>query len=133
MLTDMTTATYVVASSATNDTPNLYLTTKTIFQKFEQTRLPLERISNGDLSANAGFRNLTFKGIPVVYGNNIGSGLIYGLNLNYISLVVDTATDMVTTPFISPSNQTVKVAYILWRGQQTTNNRRRHFKLSSVS
>jgi len=40
---------------------------------------------------------------------------------------------MVTTPFISPSNQTVKVAYILWRGALTTNNRRRHFKLSSVS
>jgi len=132
-LTDMTTATYTVASSATDDTPNMYITTKTIFQKFEQTRLPLERISNGDLSANAGFRNLTFKGIPVVYGNNIGSGLIYGLNLNYLSLVVDTATDMVTTPFISPSNQTVKVAYILWRGALTTNNRRRHFKLSSVS
>lgn len=54
-LTDLSTATYAVSSSATVDNPTVYVTNKTIFQKFEQTRLPLERISNGDLTANAGF------------------------------------------------------------------------------
>jgi hypothetical protein len=132
-LTDMTTATYLVSSSATVDNPTHYITNKTIFQKFEQTRLPLERISNGTLSANAGFTNLTFKGKPVIYGNYIGSGLIFGLNMNYIYLAVDSETDFVTTPFISPTNQTIKVAYILWRGNLLTNNRRRQFKLTSVS
>jgi hypothetical protein len=43
-LTDMTTATYAVSSSANSERPTIYLTNKTIFQKFEQTRLPLERI-----------------------------------------------------------------------------------------
>jgi len=132
-LTDMTTATYLVSSAANVDNPTHYITTKTIFQKFEQTRLPLERISSGALSANAGFTNLTFKGKPVIYGNYIKSGCIYGLNMNYIYLAVDTETDFITTPFISPTNQTVKVAYILWRGNLLTNNRRRHFKLTSVS
>jgi hypothetical protein len=132
-LTDMTTATYAVSSSATVDNPTVYLTNKTIFQKFEQTRLPLERISNGNLTANAGFTNLTFKGKPVIYGNYIGSGLLYGLNMNYIYLAVDTETDLATTPFISPTNQTVRVAYILWRAQLITNNRRRHFRLSSIT
>lgn len=132
-LTDMTTANYLVSSSATIDNPTVFLTNKTIFQKFEQTRLPLERISNGTMSANAGFTNLTFKGKPVIYGNYIGSGLLFGLNMNYIYLAVDSETDFVTTPFISPTNQTIKVAYILWRGNLLTNNRRRHFKLSSIS
>ena len=132
-LTDMTTANYLVSSSATVDNPTVFLTNKTIFQKFEQTRLPLERISNGEMSANAGFTNLTFKGKPVIYGNYIGSGLLFGLNMNYIYLAVDSETDFVTTPFISPTNQTIKVAYILWRGNLLTNNRRRHFKLSSIS
>lgn len=132
-LSDMTTAYYAVSSSATEDNPTHILTTKTIFQKYEQTRLPLERISNGDLAANAGFRNLTFKGIPVVYGNYIGSGLMFGLNMNYIKLYVDSATDFITTDFITPSNQTVRVAYILWRGAFGTNNRRRNFKLTSIS
>lgn len=132
-LTDMATATYAVSAAANQDNPTHFLTTKTIFQKFEQTRLPLERISNGNLSANAGFTNLTFKGKPIIYGNYIGSGLIFGLNMNYIYLAVDSETDFITTPFISPTNQTIKVAYILWRGNLLTNNRRRHFKLSSVS
>ena len=132
-LTDMTTATYLVSSSATVDNPTHYITNKTIFQKFEQTRLPLERISNGVMTANAGFTNLTFKGKPVIYANYIGSGLMFGLNMNYIYLAVDTETDFVTTPFISPTNQTIKVAYILWRGNMLTNNRRRHFKMSSIT
>jgi len=132
-LTDMTTAFYAVAAGSVEDTPTHIITNKTVFQKYEQTRLPLERISNGDLTFNAGARNLTFKGIPIIYGNYIGSGLMFGLNLNYVKMAVDTATDMVTTPFITPTNQTVKVAYILWRGNIVTNNRRRLFKLSSIS
>lgn len=131
-LTDMTTSTYACSSSSVMDNPTHYLTNKTVFQKFEQTRLPLERISN-TLTANAGFTNLTFKGKPVIYGNYIGSGLLFGLNMNYIYLAVDSATDFVTTPFINPTNQTVKVAYILWRGNLVTNNRRRHFKMKSIS
>ena len=132
-ISDMTTATYAVSSSATVDNPTVYLTTKTIFQKFEQTRLPLERITNGNMSANAGFTTLTFKGKPVVYGNYISSGLMFGLNMNYVYLGVDSETDFVTTPFITPANQTIKVAYILWRGNLITNNRRRQFKLTSIS
>ena len=132
-LTDMITAYYAVSSSATVDNPTVFLTTKTIFQKYEQTRLPLERIQNGNMSANAGFENLTFKGKPLVYGNYISTGLLFGLDMNYINWNVDSETDFITTPFISPSNQTVKVAYILLRANLTTNNRRRHFKLTSIS
>jgi len=132
-LTDMTTAFYAVSGASTDENPNMIITTSAIFQKYEQTRLPLERISNGDMSANAGFRNLTFKGIPVVYGNNIRSGLLFELNTNYLSLIVDSATDFVTTEFIKPTNQTIKVAYILFRGNLITNNRRRHVKLTGIS
>ena len=132
-LTDMTTAFYAVSSSASVENPSVFITTKTIFQKFEQTRLPLERISNGDMSANAGFMNLTFKGKPIIYGNYISTGLLFGLNMNYINWNVDTETDFITTPFISPTNQTVKVAYILLRANLTTNNRRRQFKLTSIT
>jgi len=132
-LSDMATATYLVSSASEVENPSIYITTKTVFKKFEDTRLPLERISNGNLSANAGFTNLTYKGKPLTYGNFISSGLLFGLNMNYISFAVDSETDMITTPFISPTNQTVKVAYILWRGNMTTNNRRRHFKLTGIS
>lgn len=133
-LTDLTTAEYAVASSATSDNVTIHLTNKTNFQRFEATRLPLERISNGNLTANAGFKNLTFKGTPVVYGNFIGSGLWFGLNMNYVDYNVDSETDFAMTPFMMPVNQTVKVAFILHRTTgPVTNNRRRHFKLQSIT
>ena len=132
-LTDLTTATYAVASASDEDRPDIYITTKTVFQYFEQTRLPLERIQNGNLTMNAGATNLTYKGVPFTYGNFIGSGLIYGLNRRYIDLCVDTETDFAMTPFVMPVNQTAKVAFILWRGNMVTNNRRRHFKLTGVT
>lgn len=131
-LSDMTTAYYAVSGSQMQENPTHFLTTKAIFQKYEQTRLPLERFQN-TMTANAGFENLTFKGKPITYGNYIGSGLMFGLNLNYIDLIVDTETDFVTTPFVVPTNQTAKVAFILWRGNMVTDNRRRHFKLTSIS
>lgn len=132
-LTDMTTGFYAVSGGATDENPNLGITNKTVFQKYEQTRLPLERISNGDLSFNAGARNLTFKGIPLVYGNFVGTGLLFLLNTNYLIFYVDLETDFATTEFVKSTNQTVKVAYILWRGNLGTNNRRRHVKLTSIT
>lgn len=133
-LSDMTTAYYAVASSATVDTPDFIITNKTIFESYEQTRSPLERIENGNLTANAGFTNLTFKGVPVTYGNSIGTGLMFGLNMSYIDYVVDSMTDFVMTPFLQPVNQTAKVAYILLRTTgPVTNNRRRHFKLTGIT
>jgi hypothetical protein len=132
-LTDMATATFLVSASQSSENPTVYITNKTVFQKYWNTRLPLERISNGDMSANAGAKNLTFMGVPIIYGDYIGSGLMYGLNMNYIYLAVDSASDYVTTEFISPTNQMAKVAFVLWRGNLITNNRRRHFKMSSIS
>jgi len=131
-LSDLTTAYYAVSGSQSMENPTHFLTTKAIFQKYEQTRLPLERFQN-TMTANAGFENLTFKGKPITYGNFIGSGLIFGLNMNYIELVVDTETDYITTPFVVPTNQTAKIAFILFRGNMITDNRRRHFKLTTVS
>jgi hypothetical protein len=32
-----------------------------------------------------------------------------------------------------PVNQTAKAAFILWRGNQCTYNRRRHFKLTGIT
>ncbi len=131
-LTDMQTLYYALSSSSAMDNPTHIITTRSVFQKYEQTRLPLERIQNTQ-TANAGFTNLTFKGVPIIWDQYIDSGVMYMLNSNYWNLVVDSETDFVTTPFVAPTNQTVKVAFILWRGQQTTNNRRRHGKLVSIS
>lgn len=131
-LTDMTTDYYIVSGGETEDNPTHFITNKTVFQKFEQTRLPLERLSPGG-TANAGYEALTFKGKPLTYGNHIGTGLLFGLNMNYLELCVDTETDFAVTPFVFPTNQTAKIAFILWRGNFITTNRRRNYKLTSIT
>lgn len=131
-LTDMQTLFYAISSSSQMDNPTHIITTRTVFTRYEQTRLPLERLMNTE-TGKAGFTNLTFKGVPIIWDQYCDSGVLYMLNTNYWNLVVDTETDLVTTPFISPVNQTVKIAFILWRGNQTTNNRRRFGKLNTLS
>jgi hypothetical protein len=132
-LSDMTTAYNAVSSSASMGNPNFIITTKTVYQKYEATRLPVERISSGALAANAGFKSLTFKGEPIVFGNFIRSGRMFLLNLETVKLYVDSATDFIVTDFKEPTNQTAKVAFVLWRGAFGTNNRRRNAVLSSIS
>lgn len=131
-LTDMQTLFYSISSSSMMDLPSHILTTQTVFTKFEQTRLPLERLQNTSTGA-AGFTNLTFKGVPIIFDQYVDSGTMLMMNTNYWNLAVDSETDFVTTPFVSPTNQTVKVAFILWRGNQTTNNRRRLGKLTGIT
>jgi hypothetical protein len=131
-LTDMTTGYYTVSGGEQEDNPTHFFTNKTVFQKFEQTRLPLERLSPGG-TANAGFDALTFKGKPLTYGNHVGTGLMFGLNLNYTELAVDSETDFAVTDFVFPTNQTAKIAFILWRGNFITTNRRRNYKLTSIT
>lgn len=131
-LTDMDTLYYALSSSSMMDNPTHIFTTRAVFTKFKQTRLPLERLQNTEVG-KAGFTSLTFNGVPIIWDQYIDSGVLYMCNTNYWNLVVDTETDLVTTPFITPSNQTVKIAFILWRGNQTTNNRRRFGKLTSIT
>lgn len=131
-LTDMQTLYSTLSSSSMMDTPTHILTTRTVFNKYESTRLPLERLMNTS-TGSAGFTNLTFKGVPIIWDQYIDSGTMYMCNANYWNLVVHSRVDFVTTEFVRPANQMAKVAFILWRGNQTTNNRRRFGKLTSIS
>ena len=131
-LTDMQTLYSTLSSSSMMDTPTHAITTRTVWNKFYATRLPLERLMNTS-TGSAGFQNITFNGIPVIWDQYCDSGVLYMLNSNYWNLTVHEKVDFTTTDFIRPSNQMVKVAFILWRGNQTTDNRRRLGKLSSIT
>ena len=131
-LTDMQTLYSTLSSSSMMDTPTHAITTRTVWNRFYATRLPLERLMNTS-TGSAGFQNITFNGIPVIWDQYCDSGVLYMLNSNYWNLTVHEKVDFTTTDFIRPSNQMVKVAFILWRGNQTTDNRRRLGKLQSIT
>ncbi len=131
-LADWRTLHNTVSASAGVDSPDFYLSTQTIFEAYEALLEPKERFTNTRL-ADAGIRNLEFKGIPFTYDQYVETGILYGLNSRYINLVIDSMRDFSTTDFVRPTNQDAKTALILLAFAQTTNNRRRFGKLTGVT
>ena len=77
--------------------------------------------------------NLTFKGVPVIFDRDCPSGNMYFLNSKYINLVVHRDADMSTGPFVTPENQDVSTAQILFQGNMTVNNRRMHGVMTGIT
>lgn len=107
-----------------NDKPDSIFTDQTTFEYYEKALQPQERFQ-GNSVADAGFMNLTFKGIPVIFDRSCTAGYMYFLNSKYLSFVVHRDADFSTGPFITPENQDVSTAMILMQGNITTNNRRK--------
>lgn len=107
-----------------NDKPDSIFTDQTTFEYYEKALQPQERFS-GNSVADAGFMNITFKGVPVIFDRSCTAGYMYFLNSKYLSFVVHEDADFSTGPFITPENQDVSTAMILLQANLTTNNRRK--------
>ena len=59
-------------------------------------------------------------------------GSSFYINSEAMEYIVDSQTDMITTPFISPVGQDATVAEILWMGAIGTNNRRKLGVMKSI-
>ena len=131
-ISDMRTLYNVISSSAGKDHPDLIISTRAIYEYYENALLPQVRYQSLEM-ANAGFESLRFKAADIVYDQYATSGVIYQLNSKYVTLVVDKETDFITTPFVKPANQDAKTAQILFMGNITVNNPRRLGKLTGVT
>lgn len=107
-----------------NDKPDFIVTTQSVYEYYEKALQPQERFASNTV-ADAGFMNLTFKGVPIVFDRDCTSGYMYFLNSKYLSFVVHKDADFTTTTFVTPENQDVSTAMILFQGNLTTNNRRK--------
>ena len=83
------------------------------------------------VTANAGFQNLLFKQMPVVFDTKCNTGEFYMLNSKYIQLVGMSGKWMEQTPFMRPENMDAKYSLILSYGNLTIRNRKRHAKLTA--
>ena len=107
-----------------NDKPDFIVTDQNVYEYYEKTLQPQERFGSNTV-ADAGFMNLTFKGVPLVFDRDCTSGYMYFLNSEYLSFVVHRDADFSTGPFVTPENQDVSTAMIIFQGNLTTNNRRK--------
>jgi hypothetical protein len=74
------------SASKGNDRPDVIFTTQELFEAYEALLLPSVRRSHKK-SADAGFENLMFRGVPMFYDDDCTDGEIYGVNSKYLTLV----------------------------------------------
>ena len=114
------------------DTPNLIVTTQTLFEKYESllTSTIQMQAEGTKKMADGGFQVLEYKGQPIVWDENCTAGYMYFLNTNHMKLVVHKDANFEVSDFVKPENQDARVAQILFMGNLTC-DRRKSFGLLS--
>ena len=109
-----------------NEQPTNIFTTNAIYADFEEIfeGTGYQRLSSKDAPGVDG-RLPSFRGIPVQYDRDCGTGRMYFLNTKYLKMHMQAGMNIAKTPFKEPSNQMAKVGFIVVGLQITTNNRRR--------
>lgn len=69
----------------------------------------------------------------VYFDRHVGANHVYGLNKQWTHLKVARRLNFAKTPFRSPHNQLVKVAFIVVGMQATTNNPKRNWVMTNVT
>ncbi|HEU0069382.1 MAG TPA: phage major capsid protein [Nitrospiraceae bacterium] len=138
---------YHSSSDSGSDRVDAIFTGQTVYEFYESTLTPQVRYTDTK-SANLGFMNLLFKQTPVYWDFDCPSGVMYGINSKYIGLVIHSQRNFSQTPFskglsenIASGHATSGVAntvdarysIITTYGNLTTRQRRRHFKLTTIS
>jgi len=112
--------------------PDLYLTTQTIFELYEQSQAPQIRYGPRD-NADGTFGELFFQGGKVVFDPNCISGNLYALSKDALQFVVHSDADWVVGEFREPVDQDMRTAKVIIMCQLMSVNRRRLGKLTSVT
>ena len=109
-----------------NEQPTNIFTTNAIYADFEEIfeGTGYQRLSSKDAPGVDG-RLPSFRGIPVQYDRDCGTGRMYFMNTKYLKMHMQAGMNFAKTPFKEPSNQMAKVGFIVVGLQITTNNRRR--------
>jgi len=131
---------YNTCSKGGGGFPDFGLLDQSTFESYEAALDDKSRYVNMSKGpASMGFDAIRFKNqdltwdemVPDMDGGYVydsgsfGTGTWFMLNLDFLELVVDSATDFITTPFVRPENQDAKVAQILMMGNLTSSNLRK--------
>ena len=126
---------YNWCSRGSGGSPNLGVMDQVSFETYENALDQSVRYMNTKM-ADMGFDTIKLRGatliwdelVPDIYTGTaaITVGTIFLINTNFYELFIDSETDIITTPFIEPENQTAKTAKILFMGNAGVSNMRKH-------
>ncbi len=126
---------YNHCSRGSGGSPDVVLMDQVSFETYENALDEKVRYTNTRL-ADMGFDNIKLRGATCIWDEQvpdidngttaITSGTAFMINTKFYKLIIDAETDMVTTPFVEPENQTVKTAKILLMANAAVSNLRKH-------
>jgi hypothetical protein len=135
---------YNYCSRGSGGSPNLVLMDQTTYETYENSLDTQVRYTNTSM-ADMGFDNIKLRGATCIWDEQVPGidggeeptaltdGTAFFINTNFYKLIIDSQTDVVTTPFVEPENQTVKTAKILFMANAVVSNLRKHGVLYGIS
>lgn len=120
------------SNNITTDRPNIIVSGQTPYEDYEDTVLEQKRIVNKTLG-DAGFENIEFKGIPMIWSPSCADTRMYFLNTRFLKFKYDPMAffDMTEWKPI-PEQVNDRAAQILIGGQLMTSRRRVHGVLHTI-
>lgn len=126
---------YNFCSRGSGGSPDLCLADQVTFETYENSLNTKMRYTNTKM-ADLGFDTVKLRGATMLWDESVPDidsgtvamtkGTAFFINTKFYHLVIDSQTDIVTTPFVEPENQTVKTAKILFMGNAAVSNMRKH-------
>jgi hypothetical protein len=126
---------YNYCSRGSGGSPDLAVMDQVSFETYENALDTSVRYMNTKM-ADMGFETIKLRGATCIWDETcpdvftgtaaITKGTVFMINTKFYELFIDSQTDIITTPFVSPENQTAKVASILFMGNACVSNMRKH-------
>ena len=116
-----------------NEKPDLLITTQTIWDALEARSQPQQRYGSEDM-VKAGFDVFRFRSADVVVDSHCPSGYIFGLNTDYLKLVLH--KDRVPAEFTGwkqTANQDVRIGQLLMMAEMVCSSPRLQFQMRNVT
>lgn len=102
--------------------PNWGLTTLELFESYNNLLQPMQRFTDPK-TAEAGFRNLTFQGQPIVWSDYANSGTVIFVNSKFVKLYKLGDNWLKHTPWASLPNEDARSTNVLSYGNMGITNR----------
>ncbi len=112
--------------------PEMFVSDQTSFEAYESSLVSQERFTDNKM-VDIGIQNLKFKDTPWTFSPQATSGVIYAIHSGALEFIVNTDTDFLLTPFVTPFNQDARTAKILLACALSSGNRRKLGKLTGVT
>lgn len=93
--------------------PDLIVTTQDVAESYESYVEGTKYQTQNTALADVGFRNIEFKGVPMVWDNDCPAGSMYFLNADFLKFIVGKGRNFKSTEFMRPQNQDAKSSLVL--------------------